>query len=282
MSFLHEIVERKRGELADAKRKLDLDELKRKIRDAPPVRPLAAALREKVGLIAELKRRSPSGGDMRRENFEQGPQAYAKSRAVKAVSVLTNATDFGMSIEELMRVRNIVSKPVLRKDFIFEEYQVYEARAFGADALLLMVNVLERDAMQRLFELSRELGLDVLFEAHTKEEIEAIPPGAQLYGINSRKFDDTEGWKQAKRLILDGRARSDAMADPSVELGTFSLIRHLPKDSVKIAESGVEPSKLPDLVKMGYDAFLVGTSILKAPAGAESILQEFEKALDSC
>jgi len=282
MSFLHEIVERKRGELADAKRKRDLTELKRMIADAPPVRPFAAALREEVGLIAELKRRSPSGGDMRPENFEQAPRAYAKSRAVKAISVLTNTIDFGMGIEEVMRVRNIASKPVLRKDFIFEEYQVYEARAFGADALLLMVNVLERDAMKRLFELSRELGLDVLFEAHTKEEIEAIPSGAQLYGINSRKFDDTERWKQAKQLIQHGQTRSDAGNDPSVELETFSLIQHLPKNSVKIAESGVKPNKLPELVKVGYDAFLVGTSILKAPAGVESILQEFEKALNSC
>src|SRR5205807_6358031 len=88
----------------------------------------------------------------------------------------------------ISKIKAQVPKPILRKDFIFEEYQVYEARAFGADALLLMANVLDRDAMRRLFDLSRELGMDVLFEAHTKEEIESIPEGARLYGINSRKF----------------------------------------------------------------------------------------------
>ena len=281
MSFLEEIVERKRGEIAEAKRKRDLAELKRMLPDAPPLRPFAAALTNGFGLIAELKRRSPSGGDMRTENFEQAPQAYAKSPAVKAVSVLTNTTDFGMSIEDLMRVRNVVPKPVLRKDFILEEYQVYEARALGADALLLMANVLERDPMRRLFELSRELGLDVLFEAHTKEEIEAIPPGARLYGINSRKFKASKRWKLAQEQILPGQTGSSTSADLTVELETFSLIQHLPKGSLKIAESGVKPDKLPELVKMGYDAILVGTSLLKAPAGVHSMLQEFERGLSS-
>src|SRR5258705_6273115 len=129
MSFLEEIVERKRGEIEQAKRARGLADLKGMIPDAPPVRPLAAALSNGFGLIAELKRRSPSGGEMRTENFEQAPRAYAESFAVKAVSVLTNTTDFGMSIEDLMRVRNVVPKPILRKDFILEEYQVYEARA---------------------------------------------------------------------------------------------------------------------------------------------------------
>ena len=280
MSFLEEIVERKRGEIEQAKRARSLADLKRMIPDAPAVRLFAAALSNGFGLIAELKRRSPSGGDMRTENFEQAPKAYAKSPAVKAVSVLTNTTDFGMSIEELMRVRNVVPKPVLRKDFILEEYQVYEARALGADALLLMANVLERDAMRRLFELSRELGLDVLFEAHTKEEIEAIPAGAKLYGINSRKFKASNSWKLAQEQIRVGQVTSGA-PDLTVELETFSLIQHLPKDSVKIAESGVKPDKVPELAKMGFDAILVGTSLLKAPAGVQSILQEFETALGS-
>src|SRR5262245_24981689 len=121
MSFLEEIIERKRGEIEQAKRARSLVDLKRMIPDAPPVRPFAVSLINGFGLIAELKRRSPSGGDMRSENFEQAPEAYAKSRAVKAVSVLTNTTDFGMRIEDLMRVKAVVPKPVLRKDFILEE-----------------------------------------------------------------------------------------------------------------------------------------------------------------
>ncbi len=206
---------------------------------------------------------------MRKENVEGAPAAYAKSSVVKCVSVLTNSTDFGMNLEELSKMKEQIPKPILRKDFIFEEYQVYEARAFGADALLLMVNVLERDHMRRLFDLSQELGMDVLFEAHTKEEIEAIPEGARLYGINSRKF------KASSQTF----ANSTKGPDLSVEFDTFSLINHLPKHAIKIAESGVAPAQLAGVMSLGYDAVLVGTSLLKAASGVESILNDFAQAV---
>jgi indole-3-glycerol phosphate synthase len=269
MSFLDQIVERKRTEIADAKRLRGLDSLKRMIADAPPLRSFSGTLSNGFGMIAEIKRRSPSGGDMRQENVERAPAAYAKSPIVKCVSVLTNTIDFGMAIEDLTNVKAQAPKPILRKDFILEEYQVYEARAFGADALLLMANVLNRENMRRLFELSQELGMDVVFEAHTKEEIESIPQGAKLYGINSRKFKASE----------QTFANSTKGPDLSVELDTFSLINYLPKDAIKIAESGVGPSKLGEVIQMGYDAVLVGTSLLKAKAGIESTLNDFEKAL---
>jgi indole-3-glycerol phosphate synthase len=269
MAFLDEIVDRKRDEVAAAKKLRDLATLKRMIADAPSVRSFVGALSNGFGLIAEIKRRSPSGGDMRRENVQQAPGAYAKSPVVKCVSVLTNATDFGMGIEDLSKMKEQIPKPILRKDFIFEEYQMYEARAFGADALLLMVNVLERENMKRLFDLSRELGMDVLFEAHTKEEIEAIPEGAKLYGINSRKF------KASAQTFTNSAIGSDF----TVELDTFSLINHLPKDAIKIAESGVSPSQLSDVIKFGYDAVLVGTSLLKAESGIQNMLKEFEEAI---
>ena len=280
MAFLHEIVERKKHELAEAKRMRSLDDLKRMVRDAPAVRSFAGALKNGFGLVAEIKRRSPSGGEMRPENFEAAPAAYTKSAAVKAVSVLTNATDFGMSIEELPRVRGIVQKPVLRKDFIFEEYQVYEARAFGSDALLLMANVLDREQMRVLFDLAKGLGMDVLFEAHTKEEIDSIPAGAKLYGINSRKFLASKRWVLARLFARLGFSRSGKARDLSVELETFSLVNHLPTDAIKIAESGVRPEKIKEVMKMGYDAVLVGTSLLMAPEGIENMLRQFEKALE--
>jgi indole-3-glycerol phosphate synthase len=269
MAFLDQILERKRAEIAAAKRLRDLATLKRMLADAPSLRSSSGALRNGFGMIAEIKRRSPSGGDMRKENVERAPDAYAKSPVVKCVSVLTNSTDFGMEIEDLSKMKQQILKPILRKDFIFEEYQVYEARAFGADALLLMVNVLERENMNRLFNLSRELGMDVLFEAHTKEEIEAIPDGAKLYGINSRKF----------KASAQTFANSTKGSDFTVELDTFSLINHLPKDAIKIAESGVSPSQLSDVINMGYDAVLVGTSLLKAESGIENMLKQFEEAI---
>jgi len=269
MAFLDEIIERKRSEVAAAKRLRDLDTLKRMIGDAASLRSFSGALSNGFGLIAEIKRRSPSGGEMRRENVVQAPAAYAKSPVVKCVSVLTNSTDFGMEIEDLSKMKQQIPKPILRKDFIIEEYQVYEARAFGADALLLMVNVLERDNLGRLFNLCRELGMDVLFEAHTKEEIEAIPDGAKLYGINSRKF----------KASTQTFANSTKGSDFTVELETFSLINCLPKDAIKIAESGVSPSQVTDVINMGYDAVLVGTSLLRAESGIENMLKDFEQAI---
>jgi len=271
MAFLDEILERKRTEIAAAKKLRDLGVLKRMISDAPSLRSFSSALTNGFGLIAEIKRRSPSGGEMRRKNVEQAPSAYANSPVVKCVSVLTNSTDFGMGIEDLSKMKSQIQKPILRKDFIIEEYQVYEARAFGADALLLMVNVLERENMKRLFNLSRELGMEVLFEAHTKEEIEAIPEGAKLYGINSRKF----------KASNETFAYSTKGPDLSIELETFSLIKHLPKGSIKVAESGVEPSRFSEVMQMGYDAVLVGTSLLKAKKGIESMLSNFEQAIAS-
>ena len=129
-----------------------------------------------------------------------------------------------------------------------------------------MVNVLERENMKRLFDLSRELGMEALFEAHTKEEIEAIPDGAKLYGINSRKF----------KASAQTFANSTKGSDFTVELETFSLINHLPKDAIKIAESGVNPSQLCAVIKFGYDAVLVGTSLLKAEDGIEQMLKKFK------
>jgi len=269
MVFLDEILERKRTEIAAAKKLRDLGVLKRMISDAPSLRSFSSALTNGFGLIAEIKRRSPSGGEMRPENVERAPAVYAKSPVVKCVSVLTNSTDFGMSVEELVKMKAEIPKPILRKDFILEEYQVYEARAFGADALLLMANVLNRESMRRLFELSRELGMDVLFEAHTKEEIEAIPEGAKLYGINSRKF----------KTSTQTFEKSTKGSDFTVELETFSLINYLPKGAIKIAESGVSPAQLPEVINIGYDAVLVGTSLLKAKDGIEEMLKRFETAI---
>ncbi len=279
MAFLHQILERKNQELAAAQNLRSLNDLKAMLRDAPGARPFAAALRQQFGLIAEIKRRSPSAGEMRAANVEEAPGAYARSAAVKAVSVLTNTADFGMGVEELTRIKGLVNKPVLRKDFIFDDYQVYEARAYGADAVLLMANVLDREKMRRLFDLTRELGMEVLFEAHTREEIDMIPSGATLYGINSRKFMASNRWYLAKLFSKLGGSKDGAGKDFSVELDTFELIRYLPTEAVKIAESGLKPSKLLDVINLGYDAVLVGTSLLKAPEGVASMLGQFEQAL---
>src|SRR2546429_1282728 len=286
MPFLDEILERTKQEIAAAKKDRSIGDLKRMIRDAAPVSSFSSSLSTGFGIIAELKRRSPSAGEMRPDNFDKAPAAYAKSPVVKAVSVLTNSSHFGMGIEHIARIKPLVRKPVLRKDFIFKDYQIYEARAFGADAVLLMTNILDRNALKRLFDLSQELGMDVLFEAHTKEEIKSIPEGARIYGINSRKFMATKRWHVAKTILwLERRFKwlgfwySSKAPDPSVELSTFSLLSDLPNDAIKIAESGVKPGRISEIANMGYDAVLVGTCLLKTAESIDKILSEFEQAV---
>jgi indole-3-glycerol phosphate synthase len=278
MPFLDQVLSDTAKEISAAKQQHDLRELKRMWRDAPPLRSFSSALSQGFGLIAEIKKRSPSGGEMRPENFAEAPAAYARSPIVKAVSVLTNATHFGMGIEELARLKRAVPHPILRKDFIIDEYQVFQARAFGADAILLMANILEAEAMRKLFDAAGEAGLDVLFEIHAESELRKIPSGAKIWGINSRNFKAADKWWGDRRAAAATSGRGADGPDPTVELETFSLIQRLPRSAIKIAESGVAPDKIPQIARLGFNAVLVGTSLLKSPQGVEETLREFERA----
>jgi len=244
--------------------------------DAPPVRSFPEALRSGFCLIAEVKERSPSQGPMRSANVTEAPAAYEHCPIVHGLSVLTNATHFGMSIERLRQIRAGSSKPVLRKDFIFDPYQVTEARAFGADAILLMANLLEAEELRRLYDLARELGMEVLFECHDRQQIERVPAHAQVYGINSRSFSATGADYDAAKA----RRATGASQDFTTDLSRFDLGRHLPAHAVKVAESGVSPKTVAAVRGLGlFHAVLVGTSLLLAPEGVRHELQAFEKAL---
>lgn len=279
MPFFDEIVSCKKAEIEAAKAERSIGDLKGMIRDAPRVNSFADALAKGFGIIAEVKRQSPSAGLMNAENVERAPAAYAKSPVVKAVSILTNGSHFGMSVDEVSRIRPIVGKPVLRKDFILEEYQIHEARAFHADAILLMAQLLTRSQLEKFYDLARELKMDVLFEVHEREELSKIPHDARIYGINSRQFMATKQGAAAKFLVSLGLSQSGKAPDPSVKLDTFSLVNDLPKGCIKVAESGVKPDKVTAVLNMGYHAVLVGTSLLKGPETIESTLGEFEQAI---
>lgn len=276
-TVLDEILADVRRELAAAKQQRPWAELQRMVANAPPVRPFPKALRAGFGLIAEIKERSPSQGAMRAANVAAAAVAYQNSPLVRGISVLTNATHFGMSLERLRQVKLVVTKPVLRKDFIFEEYQVWEARAFGADAVLLMANMLDVPTLRRLYALTRELGMEALFECHDREQIARVPADAVLYGVNSRSFT-VRGADYA-----EARARRAAgqQQDFTTDLRRFAeLAAHLPAHALKIAESGVHPeTAAPIRDALGYDAILVGTSLLTAPEGIEAALRRFEQAL---
>lgn len=280
-TILDQILVDVREELAQARQQRPLAEVKARLADAPPVRSFPGALRSAFGLIAEIKERSPSHGPMRAENVTAAAGAYEQSRIVRGISVLTNAKYFGMAIERLAQVKAATTKPVLRKDFIFDEYQVYEARAFGADAVLLMANLLEAGEMKHLYGVARELGMEALFECHDRQQIEQVPAEAVIYGINSRTFDARKNTLGVGRYALSallGRLGSDK--DLTIDQGRFELGQFLPPAAIKVAESGVHPETVAGLRdRLGYDSALVGTSLLTASHGVSRELQAFERAL---
>lgn len=270
MTILDRILPDVRRELDEARAEMPLDEVRRRAADARPARDLAAALSSGgFSLIAEIKHRSPSMGDMRAGNVLAAAAAYEASPVVRAISVLTNVTHFGTGIDDLARIAVLSSKPVLRKDFILDPYQVYAARAAGADAILLMANVLSAEQMAELHGVARELGMESLFEVHEADEIAALPAGARVVGINSRKFKSRDGFVAAGQ---------NADEDFTLDFSAFELAEQLPSGCIRVAESGVTPGTVAPLARH-FHAALVGTSLLRDPRGIEVSLGEFASAL---
>ena len=261
-------------EVAAAKRLRSEGDLRGMIADAPPVRPLVEALNQEFGLIAEIKVCSPSVGAMRRENVAEAPQAYEETPVVRALSILTNSRHFGGSMESLQRIRALVSKPVLRKDFMVSEYQIREARAFGADAILLMASVLDAPRLKGFHELTLELGMEALFEVHDEEEVAALPKSALIVGINSRRFKEPVG---SGGFV---GAAGSSEKDFSIRLDSFEMVDRLPRGVIRIAESGLDASNIAT-VRDRFHAALVGTSLLRDPKGIRSALTALEEALAS-
>ncbi len=271
-TILDEILVDVRAEVSSAKQSTPLSEIRARLADAPPTRDFGAALgRGGFGLIAEIKRRSPSVGPMREENVNSAAATYAASKHVRAVSILTNRTHFGMGIEDLAKLRATLPQPVLRKDFFIDEYQILEARAHGADAILLMANVLDAVQLRDFHQIARELGMEALFEIHTLEEIAMLPASARVVGINSRKFKATSGFVGAS---------GSSQKDFSLEMSVFDLVEHLPAGCLRIAESGLAPETISS-VSSKFDAALVGTSLLRDPRGIAACLADFEQAIEA-
>lgn len=245
---LQEILTNKRRELDELMRRAPLAALEARLGDAPPVRSLQAALAQPgVSLIAEVKKASPSKG-LIRADFE--PVAIARAYAAagaRAISVLTDERFFMGKLEYLTQVRAAVAVPVLRKDFVVEPYQLYEARAAGADACLLIVACLEPDELGRLLGVARALGLEALVEVHTAAELEiALRYDAPIIGINNRDL-------------------ATFVTDLAV---TRSLRAKVPQGRLVVAESGIFTRA--DIDSLGdVDAVLVGESLMRqADVGA--------------
>jgi indole-3-glycerol phosphate synthase len=284
MNLLEQILQDKTDELQRAKAARPAKDLERRIKDtAKPTSFRDALAGSGFGIIAEIKKKSPSMSDMIPANVKEAPESYKASEVVKAVSILTDWKYFGMMIEDLPRLKDQIGKPVLRKDFILDEYQVLEARAFGADAILLMASVLQKSRLLTLFDLATDLGMDVLFECHSEAEIESIPQKATIYGINSRKFKTSRHSLRYRASRIVGKLKlfeSLGVRDFSTDLDVFKhLIGYLPRGVLKVAESGLKPSGIAAVRNLGFDCALIGTALLKSPMGVVGTLKEFQDAL---
>jgi indole-3-glycerol phosphate synthase len=243
VSVLEALLEGVREDLAAREAATPLAAIKARAADAPPARNALTALKAPgVGVIAEIKRSSPSRGDM----ADIGdPAKLASSYAAggaRAISVLTEGRRFGGSLADLAAVRAEVDIPVLRKDFVISPYQVHESRAYGADMVLLIVAALEQNVLVGLLERVESLGMTALVEAHTEDEASrALDAGAKVIGINARNLSTFE-----------------------VDRDTFGRIAPgLPSDIVTVAESGVRgPADLLAYAGAGADAVLVGEGLV--------------------
>ena len=219
--------------------------LRKQAEAAPAPRDFAGSLRvEEVGVIAEVKRRSPSAGWIRRDANAAGLASMYAHGGAAAISVLTDGEHFGGSREDLEQVRSAVETPVLRKDFVLEAVQVHEARAMGADAVLLIVRILSDDVLRDLTALAADLGMAALVETHEEREVErALKAGARGVGINNRDLS---------------RFETDLAT-------TERLVAGIPADVVVVGESGIhDRADVERLAAAGVDAVLVGEALVRA------------------
>jgi len=243
--MLDKIIAQKREEVEQKKKAAPLTCLQERIAGQKPALDLGPALKgDHIRLIAEVKKASPSRGLLNPDlNPTELARTYAEGGAA-AISVLTEENHFMGSIEHLAEIREVVNLPLLRKDFIFDPYQVYESRAYGADALLLIAAILSQGQLKELFSLSRSLGLGCLIEVHSQSEVErAVLSGAEILGINNRDLSTF-----------------------AVDTNTTRRLRPLiPKEKTVVGESGIKSRKdIEILEKWGVDAVLIGEALVTA------------------
>ncbi|MAO21551.1 MAG: indole-3-glycerol phosphate synthase [Phycisphaerae bacterium] len=265
---LREIIEHKRGEVARAKASTPVSELRARAEDAEPARDFFEALTEprpsanETRVIAEVKRRSPSAGLIRPEYDADGfdpadiAQKYSKGGA-SAISCLTDEKFFGGSLGFIQPIKDQIALPVLRKDFIIDPYQIVEARAHGADAVLLIAECLNDEHIRELLDASNELGLSALLEVHSRQNLQRVLPILEeplnprtLLGINNRDLT---------RMVTD--------------LGqTTELLKLVPDPSMLVSESGIRTSDdLAHLRSHGVHITLIGEHLMRQPDPGQAL-----------
>ncbi len=258
--ILSEIIANKRFEVDLQKLSISLEQLQNSLETTVKQRSLKEALKSSSsGIIAEFKRRSPSKGWINRKaQAEDIVPGYANAGA-SAVSILTDEKFFGGNLKDIKDARPLIDIPILRKDFIVDEYQLYQAKIIGADAVLLIAAALKKEELHALAAKAHELGLEVLLEIHSAEELKYINANMDVIGINNRNlgtfFTDVEN--------------------------SFRLAEQLPSDAVLVSESGIsDPATVKRLQKAGFKGFLIGENFMKTD-NPELALKSFIEVLST-
>ena len=243
MTILDEITAYKRAEISQREYLVPVESLKKQALFNRETYSLKASILAKTGVIAEFKRKSPSKGIINdTASIIEVVSGYEKA-GVSGISILTDSHFFGGSNEDLFQARQAVDIPILRKDFILSTYQIYESKAIGADVILLIAAILTKEEIKEFTNLAHQLGMEVLLEIHSEKELEKYHPSIQLIGINNRNLKTFK--VNFEHSVL--------------------LSEKLPKDTIKISESGINDSKnIKRLKKHGFKGFLIGENFMKS------------------
>lgn len=248
--ILTEIIANKRNEVAEAKRQLPQQELEALLQPRQYLSMRQSIEAKPYGIIAEFKRRSPSKGWIHPEAQVEDVAPLYETGGAAAMSVLTDNKFFGGSLDDLQQARSLINIPILRKDFIIDEYQLVEAAVAGADAVLLIASALTQEECQALAKKAAELGLEVLLEIHTPTELKYVTPEIKMVGVNNRNL---------------GTFHTD------VE-NSMRIAEHLPHDVTLITESGIScADDVRRLGEAGFRGFLIGEMLMKTADPGETL-----------
>ena len=258
MNILDKIAAHKRLEVAEKKEEMPLEILQSLPLFSRKCLSLAGNLRKSpAGIIAEFKRRSPSHPHLNPDADVQKITAAYENAGATGISVLTDAEFFGGSEDDLAVARETVKIPILRKDFMIDEYQIYEAKALGADVILLIAALLSPKQIEKFSKTAKDLGLEVLLEVHNEEELErSIMPTIDMIGVNNRNLKTFE-----------------------VDLNTSKrLAEKIPSDFVKVSESGIsQAASILELQKSGFQGFLIGGNFMGTDDPSKAAADFFEQ-----
>jgi len=257
--ILEKIVDNKRREVQRLKQEYALTRLKKDKRLNYNPLSLEYAIRKGSGVIAEFKRASPSKGLIRKNaNIEEIVKGYELSGA-SAVSILTDCDFFGAEIDDLACAREAVNLPILRKEFIISEYQIYQAKILGADCILLIAAILQKKVLQEFLDIALGIGLEVIVEVHAQNELDKLSGRERIIGVNNRNLDTFK-----------------------IDINTSIQLASQINGVLKLSESGLNTgSNLSNLIDIGYEGFLVGESFMKEPSPGAAC-KEFVYMVNSC